>query len=182
MGEQNDDWLVVGRITSVIGLQGWVKVYSYTSPKENLFHYPSWHLLDEGGGRRLIQCSEWRRQGKALVAKINGCLDRDTAQQICGFDIVVKVEELPNLSEGDYYWHQLEGLDVICDYNEKHDLLLGKVSHLLETGANDVLVVKATEQSIDKKERLIPYLPEQGVIKLVDLKNRVIRVSWDPEF
>ena len=52
---------------------------------------------------------------------------------------------------------------------------------MLETGANDVMVVKATQESIDDRERLIPYLSDSVVLK-VDIGKRVIRVDWDADF
>ena len=84
------------------------------------------------------------------------------------------------MPEGEFYWHQLEGLEVFTVDGE----CLGKVHHLLETGSNDVLVVHATASSIDQRERLIPYLPDlpDQVVKGVDLENSRIVVDWDPEF
>ncbi len=207
-------WLKLGRIISVYGIKGWVKVYSYTDPIENIFDYPNWHLVSMpssqpnstqeadkspmstmsmsaigGGGSSssnqvgdMIQVCEWRRQGKNLVAKVDGYHCRDTAGLLCGKDIVVDLDELPVLAQGEYYWHQLEGLDVWCDFEQQIDQYLGKVSHLIETGSNDVLVVKGCKGSIDRKERLIPYLPDQGIIKSIELDKGVIRVSWDPDF
>ena len=89
----------------------------------------------------------------------------------------MSTEELPQLPEGEYYWHQLEGLDVFTTEDE----CLGKVHHLIETGSNDVLVVRATDASIDQRERLIPYLPDQ-VIRSVDLAGSRLVADWDPEF
>ena len=84
--------------------------------------------------------------------------------------------ELPALGQGEYYWHQLQGLRV-----ESRGSCLGQVDHLLETGANDVLVVKPCEGSIDSRERLVPWVQGQYVIA-VDLEAGVIEVDWDPEF
>jgi 16S rRNA processing protein RimM len=84
---------------------------------------------------------------------------------------------LPDLEAGEYYWSQLENLLV---YTES-GVLLGRVSHLMETGANDVLVVKGTAESIDREQRLIPWLPDQ-VVKEVDLDSGLMRVDWDPDF
>jgi len=78
---------------------------------------------------------------------------------------------------GEFYWHQLEGLKVI----NQHDQLFGRVSHLLETGANDVLVIKADSESIDDRERLIPYLMD-SVIREIDLENETIQVDWEAEY
>ena len=91
--------------------------------------------------------------------------------------MAIKREQLPTLGKDDYYWSDLEGLQVLTESGE----CLGKVSHLFETGSNDVLVVKATGQSIDDQERLIPYL-WQDVVKSVDTQAGNIVVDWDKDF
>jgi 16S rRNA processing protein RimM len=95
--------------------------------------------------------------------------------------VVVPAGSLPDLEEGDYYWSQLQGLQVWCrDQSPEASaerVLLGSVDHLIETGANDVLVVKPSRGSIDDRERLIPYLPGD-VVTTVDLAEAVIEVNW----
>ncbi|KZY48919.1 ribosome maturation factor RimM [Oleiphilus sp. HI0117] len=171
----------MGKITSVYGVKGWVKVFSYTQPKENICQYKNWTL--EGGSKNgsvtVLSC---KAHGNGLVAQLKGCHDRDEAKQYCGSLISVPREELPELPSGDYYWHQLQGLKVFAsgsDVEEK--VLLGRVDHLIETGSNDVLVVKKCKDSLDGRERLIPYLPDQ-VVLAVDLEAGSIEVDWDPEF
>ncbi|MFL0796528.1 MAG: ribosome maturation factor RimM [Cellvibrionaceae bacterium] len=171
--------VTVGRITSVHGVKGWVKVYSHTRPPENIFSYKQWFVKTKHGLKE-VELDEGRKQGKHLVAHLKGIDDRDAAQLYCQADIGILRSQLPGLEEGDYYWHQLEGLRVISDFDGKA-LDLGKVSRMMETGANDVLVVKGDEQSIDKGERLIPYVLDQFVTE-VDLSEGQIRVEWDPEF
>ena len=92
-------------------------------------------------------------------------------------DVYIDAAELPELEEGDYYWSQLEGLRVIT----KEGILLGKVSQIMETGANDVIVVRACEGSFDREERLIPYSPGTHVLN-IDLEQQEMVVDWDPEF
>ncbi|HBO13126.1 MAG TPA: 16S rRNA processing protein RimM, partial [Halieaceae bacterium] len=90
---------------------------------------------------------------------------------------------LPPLGDGEYYWHQLEGLEVWCQDREGEaagEQLLGRVAYLIETGANDVLVVRASPGSIDDRERLVPYLPGD-VVKAVDLAAGRLTVDWFPE-
>jgi 16S rRNA processing protein RimM len=84
---------------------------------------------------------------------------------------------LPELEEGDYYWSDLIDLEVRTEAGQ----LLGVVHSLMETGSNDVLVVQGTAESLDRSERLIPWLPG-SVVKNVDLAGRVITVDWDPGF
>ena len=111
-----------------------------------------------------------------MIAHLKGVDDRSQAEELKGLEISVPRAELPELTEDEFYWHQLEGLSVYAG-----DCLLGQVDHLLETGANDVLVVRACEGSLDKRERLVPWL-RGDVVKGVDLAGSRIDVEWDPEF
>ncbi|SNC76180.1 16S rRNA processing protein RimM [Marinobacter sp. es.048] len=173
---QNSQETVIGRITSVFGVKGWLKVFSYTDPKEGILNYPDW-TLDLDGKRIPAKLEEGRRQGQGIVVRLKGINDRDLALTYCGAEVRVSTAELPALPEGEFYWFQLEGLDVYTVDDE----CLGKVHHLMETGSNDVLVVQATAGSIDQRERLIPYLPGE-VVQSVDLDSKRIVVDWDPEF
>lgn len=170
--------LVVGRITTVFGVRGWVKVHSYTDHVETLFSYKPW-LIATDSGTQPLEIDNWRRHGDSLVAHIKGIDDRDIAQTWCGKDILVDKSNLPNLGADDYYWHQLQGLAVITSHENK-PIRLGVVKSLLETGANDVLVIKGDSESIDREERLIPYVDEY--VAKVDLAEQTIEVNWDPEF
>ncbi|MDX1597022.1 ribosome maturation factor RimM [uncultured Marinobacter sp.] len=173
---QHSQETVIGRITSVFGVKGWLKVYSYTDPREGILNYRDW-ILVLNGKRIPARLEEGRRQGQGIVVRLKGINDRDLAHTYCGAEVKVPTAELPALPEGEYYWHQLEGLDVFTVEDE----CLGVVDHLIETGSNDVLVVKSNEASIDQRERLIPYLPDQ-VVREVDLAAKRMVVDWDPEF
>ncbi|WP_100640026.1 ribosome maturation factor RimM [Marinobacter salexigens] len=173
---QNSQETVIGRITSVFGVKGWLKVYSFTDPVEGILGYTNW-VLDLDGKRIPARLEEGRRQGKAIVVRLKGIADRELARTYCGAEIKVPTAELPKLPEGEYYWRQLQGLDVFTVEGE----YLGRVDHLIETGSNDVLVVHATAGSIDQRERLIPYLPDQ-VVREIDLEGCKLIADWDPEF
>lgn len=175
-GVDKDSLVVVGKITSVYGVKGWVKIYSHTEPMENILSYSPW-FLSLNGQYRQVKIDQGKRHGKGLIAKLAGCSDRDQAKQYCGTEIFVSETQLPDLEGDEFYWHQLENLNVVTESNE----VLGRVDYLIATGANDVLVVKGTADSIDKRERLIPYLPDQ-VIKDINLEEGTLRVDWDPEF
>jgi 16S rRNA processing protein RimM len=169
----------VGRITALFGIKGWVKIHSYTEPEENVFEYHPWWLKTAQGVKK-VEVDEFRPHGDAFVAHIVGIDDRDLAALYTSVDIAVERNLLPELDEGEYYWSQLEGLAVYTQFDGQHRRL-GVVDKILETGANDVLVVAADPGSIDKRERLVPYVPEQFVLS-VDLVAREILVDWDPEF
>lgn len=170
--------LVVGRITAVFGVRGWVKVHSYTQQLEAVFDYQPW-WVDMPEGRQKIQVDDWKRHGDGLVAHLKGVDDRDIARTWCQQDIHVVKALLPDLSNQEFYWHQLEGLAVTSHF-EGREIRLGVVKSLLETGANDVLVVEGDAQSVDRQERLIPYA-EQFVTS-IDVENGTIDVIWDPDF
>jgi 16S rRNA processing protein RimM len=170
-----DDYLVIGKIFSVHGVRGEVKVYSFTDPIDNLLDYSSW-TLRRGSEVRQVELASGRLQNKVLVAKLKGLDDREEARLLAGFEICVLRSLLPDLTDGEYYWYQLEGLKVIDQLGQ----LLGTVHHLLETGANDVMVVKACTGSLDDRERLLPYT-EQCVLA-VDLVAGEMQVEWDADF
>ncbi|MGO1691424.1 MAG: ribosome maturation factor RimM [Marinobacter sp.] len=173
---QNSQETVIGRITSVFGVKGWLKVFSFTDPKEGILDYTNW-VLDLDGKRIPVKLEEGRRQGQAIVVRLKGISDRDLARTYCGAEVKVPTAEMPELPEGEFYWRQLQGLDVFTVEGE----CFGRVDHLIETGSNDVLVVHATPDSIDQRERLIPYRPDQ-VVREINLAERKLVVDWDPEF
>ena len=170
-----EDLVVLGKIVSVHGVKGDVKVYSFTEPLTNVLNYPHWTLKRDGEVKQ-VEVASGRLQGKVLVAKLKGLDDREVARTFAGFDICVPRNLLPELSDGDYYWYELEGLKVIDQAGQ----LLGKVDYLFETGANDVMVVKPCTDSLDGRERLLPYT-EQCVLS-IDLSAGEMRVDWDADF
>jgi 16S rRNA processing protein RimM len=176
-----EKYTVMGKITTVYGVKGWVKVFSYSQPKENICQYDNW-ILEDAGNKRSVKVLACKPHGNGLVAHLDGSHDRDQAKQFCGSHIVIPSAELPDLPQGEFYWHQLQGLKVFTIGSDGSEgQLLGKVSHLMETGSNDVLVVKKCKDSLDGNERLIPYLPDQ-VVKLIDLEAGLIEVDWDADF
>ncbi len=179
MTEKSSNLVNVGRITAVYGIKGWVKVHSYTEPQDNLFEYHPWWVKTPHGVKQ-IEIDEARPHGDAYVAHIKGVDDRDLAVSYTAADIAVERDLLPELDDGEYYWSQLEGLAVYSRVDAA-EVRLGVISKLLETGANDVLVVQGDSASIDQRERLIPYVPEQFVLD-IDLVQKRILVDWDPEF
>lgn len=162
---------VLGCIGAPYGIKGGVHVHSYATTADNILSYETWYL-NKKGQWQAIEVLEARAQGKGFVAFFKGCESRDDAAKLTNLEFGVPREELPALAEGEYYWSDLMGMTVVTDT----EVILGQVEDLLETGSNDVLVVKG-----DLKEHLIPYLPGEYVLS-VDLKTRIIRVVWDPEF
>lgn len=176
----DSDLVVLGRISGVYGIRGWLKVWSFTEPMGGLLDYPAWHVKT-GTGWEVHRIDAGRAHGRGLVVHLPGCDDRERAQRFVQADIAVPRAALPELGAGEYYWNQLEGLLVWARLGSGGTELLGRVDHLMETGANDVLVVRACEGSRDQRERLIPWVPGDVILD-VDLAGRELLVDWDPEF
>jgi len=162
--------LTLGRISGVFGVKGWVKVNSYTEPRDNVVGYGVWTLRLAGVDSR-IEVEEGQSHGKQVVAKLRGIDDRDRAHELVGADILIERERLPPCAVGEYYWIDLEGLEVRTLTGE----VLGTVDHLLATGTHDVLVLAG------KPERLIPFVLDR-VIREVNLAAGHIVADWSPDY
>ena len=160
--------VLIGHISGVHGIRGWVKIHSLTEPREAIFEYQPWLMGESLEETRFI---EGRKQGKHLVALLEGIDDRDQAESLVNRPIAVYRDQFPELPEAEYYWADLIGLTVQLGDGTK----LGTIERMLATGANDVMVVKGD------KERLIPFVQTQYV-KSVSLEDGVVIVDWDPEF
>lgn len=164
------EWVVLGRVSGLFGLQGWVRVFSHTVPRDGITRYQPVFLQQREGWRE-FRIEDGRAHGAGVVLKFAGCEDRDQAASLIQSEIAVRRSQLPPPEPGEYYWTDLEGLRVVTQTG----IALGEVSHLLTTGANDVLVVRG------ERERLIPFLRDQ-VIVAVSLEQGLITVDWDPDF
>ncbi len=163
--------VVMGKIVAAQGILGWVKVQTFTEYLDSLLDYDTWYVGNEQAWRPL-QVLEADVHGKVLVAKLEGIADRTAAEKYKGLLIAVPRAELPEQEEGEYYWSDLMGLQVVNLADEK----LGTVETLLETGANDVLSVRDGQG----KTLLIPFIA--SVIQQVDLPGKTIRVDWQADY
>ena len=160
---------MLGRVSGVFGTRGWLKVYSYTRPPRNILAYPICQL--SGGGQwTSFPVIGVRQQGVRLAALLDGIVDRTEASARIGEEIAVDRDALPEKTDGEYYWADLVGIEVI----NAEGISLGIVSRLFDTGANDVLVVDG------KKEHLIPFVRDHHVID-VDLERGRMTVDWHPD-
>jgi len=176
--ENPQNLVVAGKISTVHGVKGWLKIHSFTDPESNLFDYQPWWIKAASGWQRL-EVDQFRTVTKGFIAHFRGLDDREDARLYCQREIYVSAEVFPPAEEGAVYWHQLQGLRVVSTF-AGGEQLLGEVEGLLETGANDVLVVRPVAGSVDHRERLIPYI-DQCVLE-VDLDARRMIVDWDPGF
>lgn len=174
----NEAMLLVGTISGVYGVKGWVKIHALTDPLENFLSYGRW-FTQRGGDYLPIAFTEGRLQGKGVIASIDGVNDRTEAEALRGTQIWIHADQLPTLDDGEFYWHQLQGMQVWCNHDGSEHLL-GEVDHLLATGGNDVLVLSPCSGSIDDRERLVPFV-QDTVVMSVDTQARLIRVDWHPD-
>ena len=175
--------LHAGTSNGVYGSKDWVKVHALTDPVSNILSFDRWKLKRKGSSRRdsleSAELKDGRPHGKGLIVKLAGVDTRDDAEKLRGTEIWVPTSALPELEPGEYYWHQLVGLRVWCEHGED-TLLLGEIDYLIETGANDVMVLKPCEDSLDERERLVPFLMEQ-VVRSIDREVGEMWVQWHPE-
>jgi len=164
-----DRLVVLGRVIAAFGVKGWIKVQPYTEVTAGLLDYPVWWIGRDGEWiERALQ--EGAVHGKIVVAKLEGCDERKAAAALQGLEVAVPREQLPRSQPGEYYWVDLLGLEVRNLQGEA----MGRVERLLETGANQVLVVRGD------RERLIPYVA--AIVTAVDLAKREIVVDWGLDF
>ena len=164
-----ENLVIIGKIISAYGIKGWVKIRPFTETAKSFIQYKKQFLSKNQKDWNCIQIEKMKIQGQDVVADL-GFENRDQAIESKGQILAVDRQQLPQLEENEYYWDDLIGLNV---YDLQHNDL-GKVIELIETGANDVLVVSG------EKERLIPYIPQ--VIVKIDLTEKRIDVDWDKKF
>ena len=160
---------MLGLITAPYGVKGWVRVHPHTAAAENLVHYRSWRVGRDGqwDERRVMQS---RVHGAVVVAQLEGCDNREDASALRGQQVAVPRTALPATGENEYYWTDLIGLAAVT----VDGVELGRVERILETGANDVLVVRG------ERERLVPFVAT--VVREVDFARGVIRLEWDVDY
>lgn len=166
--ERDQDLVPLGYVAGIFGIKGWVKIHSWTSPREAILEYQPWLLGDELVPLRI---TDGRPQGKTVVVSLPGVVDRETAAEWVGREIRVYRDQLPKTQEKQYYWSDLVGLEV----KNKDGADLGRITSMMETGAHDVMIVQGD------RERIIPFVPDHYVIS-VDLEKDGLVVDWDPDY
>jgi 16S rRNA processing protein RimM len=159
--------VILGRISGLFGVRGWVRVFSYTEPREAILQYKGL-LLGRNGDWQSVKVAEGQRHGKSVILRLEGFDDRDRAVGLIGTEIGADRSELPEPEDGHFYWSDLTGLKVV----HRDGTELGNVKDILETGAHDVMVVEG------EQERLIPFVIGEVVLS-VDLDERLISVDWE---
>lgn len=171
--QENEHPIIIGRVSGVYGVRGWLKITSYTRPKENIFTYSPW-LMQINNAWKEIGVEEYQHRGDRLLVKISGIDTPEDAREFIHCDLAVKHEQLPPLNEGEFYWRDLIGLEVF----NQDEISLGIIKDIVETGANDVLVINGTGNS---KTRILIPLVMDAYVKQVDLIAKTMHVDWQLE-
>jgi len=166
---QSNDWLVMGRIAAPFGVKGWVKVQTFCEDPGTLMDFESWRV-GRGEQQKQYTVEAIQDHSNTLVAKLVGIDDRDAAYALRGQEISVAKNELPPPEENEFYWSDLIGLKAV----NREGVELGRVDSLLETGAQDVLVIKGT------REHLIPFVA--AFVGKVDVAGGTIEVDWGEDY
>lgn len=164
---RNDDLVLMGYVRGAFGVRGWVKIHADTEFADSLFQYPVWWLGRDGQWSS-YRFEEGAVQPKALMAKLAGVDTREAAEAMRGMQIAIPRSEFPDTGDDEYYWSDLIGLDVV----NKDGQRFGQVAELMETGANEVLVVRE-----GKSEWLIPFVGQ--FVLDVSLADKRITVDWN---
>jgi 16S rRNA processing protein RimM len=160
--------VILGRIGAPFGVRGWLKVQSFTDPPEGIVRYPDWELDRHGSlGRRRVL--DWKRAGGMIAVQLEGVGTREAAQALTGAEVRVERAELPPTAPGEFYWHDLIGLDAFSPQG----VPLGRVAGILELPAHPVLVLAGT------RERLVPLVKER--LAAVDLDAGRLTLDWHPD-
>lgn len=166
--ETADELIRLGRIAGPHGVRGWVRIRSDTEPRNAILAYQPWLIGPERVEMRVV---EGASSGRSVLAALAGVNDRAVAEELTGREILVHRSQLPGLAPNQYYWADLVGSAVLTT----DGVSLGELSGMMETGANDVMLVRGD------RERLIPFVLGRYVRK-VDVAAKRIEVDWDPDF
>jgi 16S rRNA processing protein RimM len=167
--------IVLGRIVAPFGVQGWVRVHPFGDDPESWRKMPQWWLSTDAEA----PADRWQMRGleavklhgDGVVAKLAGIDDRDASEALGSCYFGAPREALPAPTPNEYYWADLVGLAV----RNLQDQQLGRVESLIETGANQVLVVVDGE-----RQRLLPFV--EHVVTMVDVAGGLVRVDWDGDW
>lgn len=158
------DFLTVGKIVNTHALQGEVKVLCTTDFKEERFKKGNTLYIDYQGGTIPVTIASHRQHKGAELLKFSHLNSINDVEKYKGSDLLVPYEDLDELEENEFYYHEVIGCRVVSEAGEE----IGEVTEILETGANDVWVIKRPGQ----KDALIPYI--EDVVKAVDVEKKQI--------
>lgn len=176
-----EDLVPVGRILDAWGIKGGLKVQAYSADADALFSAKRWYLRSVGPkpGQLILAVRSVREQGEGIVATAEGVDDRNAAEALRGHEILIARSDFPRTPDGEYYWIDLIGLDVV----NREQQALGRVIGLIDTGPHCVLRILppgVVEPAKPDQERLIPFV--EAFVDDVDLAAKRITVDWGLDY
>jgi 16S rRNA processing protein RimM len=156
--------VITGRVIKPYGVFGWVKVELLSANPQRFQPGNTFILEGKERGERLL-LEEARQGSGVLLAKFQGLESREEAEKIAGRLLMVTPQEVGEATPGEVWEHQLLGIKV----STREGRYLGEVAEVLETGANDVLVVRGDT------ECLIPMTRE--VVMEIDLEEGIVIIE-----
>ena len=167
--------IFVANIGKPRGLKGEFFLNSFCSPKENILNYIDDIFMDN---EKNLSIEYIKKSNSKFLAKLKNIDNVHEIKEFTNMRLYISNEILPELKFDEVYWHDLIGMIVVgLNKNE----ILGEVKELNNFGADDCLIVKPTPDSVDEKERLIPFIKEK-FIDSVDKKERVLKVYWQSDY
>ena len=184
-----DDAVELGRFLDAWGVKGWVHIQPHSADTRALFESQDWFLLPPEArfgrgfsafkGPVRVRVAEIKVHSDSIVVRLDGIADRNGAESLKGARIHVPRSAFPPAEDGEYYWVDLIGLQVV----NREGVHLGVVRDLMPTGPTSVLVMEYTEtvDGVEKTaERMVPFVA--AYIDDVDLKARRITADWQTDY
>lgn len=162
----SNELVLVGKVVGTHGIRGQLRVASFSGESETFLSLGEVILRDAVGRDETFAVSGASAHGRKILLALKGMADINQVQYLVGRELYVRRSQLPPLAEDEYYWFDLIGLRVVTD----DGMELGRLEDIMETGSNDVYLVRAAE-----KEYLIPAIEE--VVKVIDLDAGVMTIS-----
>ncbi|PXW94187.1 16S rRNA processing protein RimM [Sphaerotilus hippei] len=184
-----EDAIEVAKVIDAWGIKGWIRVHPYSADPQAVFSSRRWFvqppadrpvLAGAAALPRVLCITHAKEHGDGVVAAAQEIPDRNTAEALKGARIFVSRSSFPTVGDGEYYWVDLIGLQVV----NRADEVLGTVVDLAETGAQSVLRLVRTETDAGGKSRevecLIPFV--SAYIDEVSLERRRIVADWGLDY
>ena len=169
----SDRNILLGKLGKPHGVKGFLYIHYYGEDTKNLSNYKGL-FLDDGTSVKVERLLLLKNR---VILKFHETNSRNDAEKLRDKDLFILERSLPVLDNNQAYYFELEGLNV----KNLDNVDLGKIKEILETNANDVLVIEPTDSSVDKKERLVPYIKDQ-VVKEINKIDRTILIDWPEEY
>ena len=169
----SDRKILLGKLGKPHGVKGFLYIHYYGEDPNKLYDYEGL-LLDDG---TLVKVDKLLLQKDRVILKFLETNSRNDAEKLRDKELFIKEDSLPVLENNQAYYFELEGLNV----KNLDNVDLGRVKEILETNANDVLVIEPTKSSVDEKERLVPYV-KNNVVKEINKTDKTILIDWSEDY